>query len=175
MFILIGKFYLVDSGYANEDCFLGPYRGLTYHVQEFSNRRGGLRGPQEVFNYTHSSLRNCIERTFGVWKARFPILKRMHAYPIQKQVMIPIACAVIHNFIKVVRDMDPLMEQYYQDGVAVVEIEPENAETSEENIHETPDGPSVPGCTVSREDMGRFRDQMAQQMWEAFATRPWYR
>ncbi|XP_024019754.1 uncharacterized protein LOC112091129 [Morus notabilis] len=29
-----GKFYLVDSGYANNGCFMAPYRGTTYHLQE---------------------------------------------------------------------------------------------------------------------------------------------
>ncbi|VVA18103.1 Hypothetical predicted protein, partial [Prunus dulcis] len=32
------------------------------------------RGAMELFYYRHSSLRNVIERCFGVLKARFPIL-----------------------------------------------------------------------------------------------------
>ncbi|XP_024020797.1 uncharacterized protein LOC112091409 [Morus notabilis] len=63
-----GKYYLVDSGYTNNDCFLAPYRGSTYHLQEYKARRGHPQSERELFNYTHSSLRNCIERTFGVWK-----------------------------------------------------------------------------------------------------------
>ncbi|GMN58186.1 hypothetical protein TIFTF001_027275 [Ficus carica] len=30
-----GKFYLADSGYANKDCFLSPYRRETYHSPEY--------------------------------------------------------------------------------------------------------------------------------------------
>lgn len=41
-----------------------------------------------------------VERNFGIWKKRFPILKSMHQFPLDKQAMIPIACAVVHNFIR---------------------------------------------------------------------------
>lgn len=45
--------------------FLSPYRGERYHLRE--TREGGVpQGPQERFNYLHSSLRNVIERCFGV-------------------------------------------------------------------------------------------------------------
>uniref|UniRef100_A0A6N2K303 Uncharacterized protein n=1 Tax=Salix viminalis TaxID=40686 RepID=A0A6N2K303_SALVM len=63
-----GKYYLVDVGYPNEYGYLGPYRGERYHLQDF--HRGQPSGREEVFNRGHSSLRNVIERTFGVWKQR---------------------------------------------------------------------------------------------------------
>ncbi|XP_024456314.1 uncharacterized protein LOC18099588 [Populus trichocarpa] len=62
-----GKYYLVDAGYPNEYGYLGPYKGERYHFQEF-RRRGQPSGRKEVFNRAHSSLRNVIERSFGVWK-----------------------------------------------------------------------------------------------------------
>ena len=33
-------------------------------------RRGQLRNQQEDFNHAYSSIRNVIERSFGVWKQR---------------------------------------------------------------------------------------------------------
>ena len=30
-----GKYYLVDSGYANKQGYLAPYKGNKYHLQEF--------------------------------------------------------------------------------------------------------------------------------------------
>ncbi|KAL5552924.1 hypothetical protein UlMin_040325 [Ulmus minor] len=93
-----GKYYLVDSGYANRGCFLAPYRGTNYHLRD-RRRLGGDR-KKEQFNYRHASLRNAIERTFGIWKRRFPILRSMHQFPLDKQAMIPVACAVLHNFIR---------------------------------------------------------------------------
>ena len=38
--------------------------------------------------------------TFGIWKKIFTILKSMHQFPLDKQEMIPIACAIVHNFIR---------------------------------------------------------------------------
>jgi len=58
---------LVDAGYPNEYGYLGLYKGERYHLQEFRHR-GQPSGCEEVFNRAHSSLRNMIERSFGVWK-----------------------------------------------------------------------------------------------------------
>ncbi|GMN65757.1 hypothetical protein TIFTF001_034845 [Ficus carica] len=52
-----GKFNLADSGYANKEGFLSPYRRETYHLPEYRRRTVGLGNRKEVFNYTHSSLR----------------------------------------------------------------------------------------------------------------------
>ena len=95
------QYLLVDSGYLNIAGFIAPYRATTYHIPEFRRRRRGLCRREEVFNYTHSSLRTCVERTFGVLKARFKILKEAPKYRMEKQVMIPVACVVIHNFIRI--------------------------------------------------------------------------
>ncbi|KAK4409490.1 hypothetical protein Sango_0022000 [Sesamum angolense] len=70
----IGKYYLVDAGFTNYRCFLGPYRGTR--------------------------LRNVIERCFGLLKKRFPILQwGMPSYLLNHQVDIVIACCTLHNFI----------------------------------------------------------------------------
>ena len=62
----------MDSGYPCTLGFLPPYRIKGYHLRDF---RGGdhPEGAKELFNYRHSSLRNVIERCFGVLKARFPV------------------------------------------------------------------------------------------------------
>ena len=62
----IGKYYLVDFGYANKRGFLAPYRGsskenIRYHLLEFD---GPPRNKKELFNKWHASLRGgpmCIE------------------------------------------------------------------------------------------------------------------
>ncbi|CAL5357783.1 unnamed protein product [Camellia sinensis] len=66
------KYYLVDSGYSNKTRYLAPYKGYRYHQNVHRNRT-----PQsefELFNKVHSSLRSCIERTFGAWKLRWGAL-----------------------------------------------------------------------------------------------------
>ncbi|KAF3782653.1 hypothetical protein EJ110_NYTH33755 [Nymphaea thermarum] len=95
-----GKYYLADGGYPNIQGLLTPYRGHRYHMSEFSTR--GARSPrtsEELFNHRHSSLRNTVERTFGMLKGRFPILKMQVQYPFQKQAQIVLATCVLHNFI----------------------------------------------------------------------------
>ncbi|GMN40426.1 hypothetical protein TIFTF001_009656 [Ficus carica] len=171
-----GKFYLADSGYANKDCFLSPYRRETYHLPEYRRRRDGLGNRREVFNYTHSSLRNCIERTFGVWKARFKILKGTNNYPMDKQAMIPVACAVLHNFIRTVQVGDNLHAAYAGDCMPIVDNVDVNADY-EDDDEASGTGPSTgPQHHDTRMDaMNTLRDMMADDMWERFRSDPWYR
>jgi hypothetical protein len=91
----------VDSGYPNRTGYLAPYKGSTYHLPEFRLRR--QRAPQgkyEMFNYLHSSLRNVIERAFGVFKQKWRILKSMPSFSPKMQTRIIIACMALHNFIR---------------------------------------------------------------------------
>ena len=57
-------------------------------------------GEQEIFNFLHSSIRNIVERTFGVWKMKWRILNKMPSYPMEKQKMIVAATMCLHNFIR---------------------------------------------------------------------------
>jgi hypothetical protein len=60
-----------------------PYKGEKYRLPEF--RQGpGPSGKKEVFNRLHSSLRNVIERTFGILKEKWRILKYFPCYPMKK-------------------------------------------------------------------------------------------
>ncbi|XP_060673309.1 uncharacterized protein LOC107417030 [Ziziphus jujuba] len=66
-----GEYYVVDSGFPCTMGFLPSFRGERYHLQEYHGRGPQPRGPKELFNYRHSSLRNVIERCFGVLKVHF--------------------------------------------------------------------------------------------------------
>jgi hypothetical protein len=91
----------VDSGYPNKIGYLAPFKGSTYHLPEFHHRRGRPpQGKYEIFNYLHSSLRNVIERSFGVLKQKWRILKAMPRFSTRKQAKIIIACIALHNFIR---------------------------------------------------------------------------
>jgi hypothetical protein len=99
MFIYLGKYYMVDAGYQNRLGYLAPYKGQRYHVPNW-RRDAAPSGEQETFNYCHSSIRNVVERTFGVWKMKWRILLKMPSYPMSKQKMIVVATMCIHNFIR---------------------------------------------------------------------------
>lgn len=121
-----GRYYLGDLGYPNCDAVLTPYRGVLYHTEAW--RRTGRRyvyildlsniilstdkkwsfvrepsNKQELFNRKHASLRNYIERIFGVLKRRFKILASDIEYPMPTQPKIFAACTVLHNMLQDLR------------------------------------------------------------------------
>ncbi|KAH1046439.1 hypothetical protein J1N35_037223 [Gossypium stocksii] len=67
-----GKYYLADAGYGIRNRYITPYRGVRYHLKEFSAQ--GPENAKELFNLRHSSLRITIERVFGILKKRFRVL-----------------------------------------------------------------------------------------------------
>uniref|UniRef100_A0A2N9FS97 Myb/SANT-like domain-containing protein n=1 Tax=Fagus sylvatica TaxID=28930 RepID=A0A2N9FS97_FAGSY len=95
-----GKYYLVDAGYPLRNGYLTPYKGEKYHLPDF-RRAGRGNKIEERFNYVHSSLRSVIERTFGVWKNKWRILRQMPSYDIEDQRNIVVATCVLHNFIRI--------------------------------------------------------------------------
>nr|KAJ0212679.1 hypothetical protein LSAT_V11C400165520 [Lactuca sativa] len=145
------KYYVVDAGYPNTRGYLAPYKGtnIRYHLPDF--RRGHTaairepRGPKEKFNYLHSSLRNIIERTFGVWKARWALLRDMHVnYKYKNQVKIVIASMAIHNYIRKVGRFDEAFNRAQQEsynpvrgdtGSDVYEEGPSTRRTSNDDLY----------------------------------------
>ena len=94
-----GRYYLVDSGYANRMGYLAPYKGTKYHLQEYPEGPEP-QGKEETFNYAHSSLRNVIARAFGVLKMKWRMLREIPSYAPDKQSQIIVACCALHNFIR---------------------------------------------------------------------------
>ena len=84
-----------------------------------------------------------------------------------KQKKIPVACAILHNFIHMVNQGDPLLNQYHCDGVPVSEIDPNNDDEFDDynNDGNVPEGPVVTAGSVGRTEMERFRDRLANEMW----------
>nr|GLL39995.1 uncharacterized protein At2g29880-like [Ipomoea trifida] len=54
----------------------------------------------ELFNLRHASLRNVIERIFGIFKSRFTIFKSAPPFPYKTQAELVLACAGLHNFLR---------------------------------------------------------------------------
>ena len=73
-----------------------------------------LHSDNEKFNHSHAKLRNVIERSYGVLKARFPILKRMAPFTLEVQRDVVIACFAVHNFIRKEGLSDELFSEYDQ-------------------------------------------------------------
>ncbi|PKA64211.1 hypothetical protein AXF42_Ash009431 [Apostasia shenzhenica] len=116
-----GKYYLIDLGYANTSKFLAPYRKMLYHIGEFRGQNARrYRNKEEKFNHRHVSLRNVIERSFGILKRRFAILNSMKPFPLQTQRDIVVAYFALHNFIARYSLRDTLFHQRDTD-----ELEPD--------------------------------------------------
>ncbi|KAL8498652.1 hypothetical protein ACS0TY_021842 [Phlomoides rotata] len=150
-----GTYYLCDNGYPNCEGFLTPYKGVRYHLSEWSSRHPQTY--QEYFNMKHTRARNVIERTFGLLKMRWGILRSPSWYPIKIHNQIIMACCLIHNYIRKEMVVDPLEngldefmnEQQNQEGSSNVEVI-ESLETSPE--------------------WSLWRDTLAQQMFEEWSS-----
>ncbi|KAJ3641434.1 hypothetical protein Zmor_027941 [Zophobas morio] len=78
---------LEDSGYPARCYFLTPL--LNPQTQG-----------EQLYNEAHIRTRNIIERTFGVWKRRFPILAYGCRLKQNTVLAVIIACAVLHNIAR---------------------------------------------------------------------------
>ncbi|XP_028785955.1 putative nuclease HARBI1, partial [Neltuma alba] len=129
-----GKYYLVDAGYPTPNGYLGPYRSERYHLPDF-RRQVGFRNSNEAFNYYHSSLRCTIERTFGVWKNRFQILRNMRSYDFQTQVYLVCATMAIHNLIRRHSSFDFYFQQAEDGNVIGEHDQTEASQPSPSNVN----------------------------------------
>ncbi|KAL8262589.1 hypothetical protein R6Q59_023938, partial [Mikania micrantha] len=160
------KYYVVDAGYPNTKGYLAPYKGtnIRYHLPDF--RRGQTvairapRGPKETFNYRHSSLHNIIERTFGVWKARWVLLRDMHVnYKYEHQVSIVIASMAIHNFIRKAGRFDEAFNRAEEESYNPTEVGSSN------EVHD--EGPTIHRINIIDLYKAAVRDMIAQEIMES--------
>ncbi|XXG68293.1 hypothetical protein AAC387_Pa06g1412 [Persea americana] len=167
-----GKYYLVDAGYANAPGFLAPYRAVRYHLNEF--RGMNPQNEKELFNKRHSQARNVIERTFGILKNRFCILKTAVQYVYKDQVSIVVACCVMHNFIRAncvdsVYRLDNNLED--QDEINMGSTEYDNDPSEDTAVAcGTHSRPHLLYSQSEREDWHRFRDGIARRQYARSTT-----
>ncbi|XP_040363504.1 protein ALP1-like isoform X1 [Rosa chinensis] len=95
-----GKYYLGDCGFPNRRRFLAPFRGTRYHLKDFGGEGNHPVNAIELFNLRHASLRNVIERIFGIFKSRFTIFKSAPPFLYKTQAELVLACAGLHNFLR---------------------------------------------------------------------------
>ncbi|GFQ05052.1 putative nuclease harbi1, partial [Phtheirospermum japonicum] len=103
-----GNYYLCDCGYTNGPGFLAPYRGVRYHLDEWSAGRDGPQNYKELFNLRHARAWNAIERSFGILKKHWAILRTPAFYNIETQNKMIMACCLVHNFIRESMAVDPM-------------------------------------------------------------------
>ncbi|KAE9531952.1 hypothetical protein AGLY_010154, partial [Aphis glycines] len=62
---------------------------------------------ERLYNESQIRFRNVVERTFGVWKRRFPVLFFGLRLKMETTMAVIQACAVLHNIARLQRDPRP--------------------------------------------------------------------
>lgn len=147
-----GKYWLGDAGYSNSEFVLAPYRGVRYHLKEVRQADQRPSNAKELFNLRHSSLRNVVERIFGVLKRQWQILAGKGCeYSITTQVDLFCALVGLFNFGRQHGEIDLFLDEKIDNTEEVLEIQ-------EESI----------SITAGGKWMDQKRDQIAAQMWEEY-------
>jgi hypothetical protein len=155
------KYYLADAGYGLTPNFLTPYRGVRYHLKEFAQGTQRPQNAKEIFNLRHASLRNAIERIFGVLKKRFPILKKQCEYKLGTQVKLVKALCCLHNFIRINGGLD----EYYNQAT---DSEP-NSIDDDGNLNLGRHLQLVePVTRIDRGIAKEKRDKIAEKIWQDY-------
>lgn len=149
----------MDAGYTNGPGFLAPYRGTRYHLNEW--RGNTPRNYKELFNLRHSSARNAIERTFGLLKKRWAILRTTSFYDVKTQVRIINACCILHNFVRDEMPIDPLLPEVDRDLANQTITDDDDDSNDEDQIR----------VVRTTHEWTTFRDNVAQQMFEEYQAR----
>ncbi|XP_025154426.1 putative nuclease HARBI1 [Harpegnathos saltator] len=75
------------------------------------------------YNVLHGRTRQIVERTFGIWKRRFPCLSRGLSNKLIGSTTIVVACAVLHNMSLIFNNMLP-EEEVEENNEIEIPIEP---------------------------------------------------
>ena len=90
----------MECGFPYRPNFFTHFLGVRYHLQDFHGQGHHPKNANELFNLRHASLRNTIERLFGILKSRFTIFKTAPRFLYNTQSELGLACAGLHNFIR---------------------------------------------------------------------------
>ncbi|KAK6128563.1 hypothetical protein DH2020_037707 [Rehmannia glutinosa] len=145
-----GNFYLCDNGYTNDQGFLTPYKGVRYHLDEWSSGHVAPQNHRELFNLRHAKARNIIKRSWCLLKYRWAILRSNSWYPIKTQNRIIMTCCLLHNFIRIAMPVDPLEDDIPEDIGGG---------------HNTDDGPNFVDQVETSQIWTTWRDTLAISMY----------
>jgi hypothetical protein len=122
-------------------------------LKEFGVGHAKPRNPKELFNHRHAKLRNHVERTLGVVKKRFPILKVATFHTLENQVKIPVAAAIFHNLIRALNGDEEWLDH-----------QPDNINPTQFVALPSGDQNNDPGTAEGN----ALRDSIAQEMWAQY-------
>lgn len=92
------RFYVGDAGFGGRRGLLVPWSATRYWQQDF-DVTGPPTKPKELYNLRHARIRNVVERTFGIVKRKWKILRSSPPeYKLKTQIRIVYATCALHNF-----------------------------------------------------------------------------
>uniref|UniRef100_A0A5B6YSQ4 Uncharacterized protein n=1 Tax=Davidia involucrata TaxID=16924 RepID=A0A5B6YSQ4_DAVIN len=160
-----GRYYLVDSKYANIPGFIAPYHGAPYGLIEFG---GGPQDAKELFNHRHSLLHSVTDRIFGALKARFPILMSAPPYPLPTQVKLVVAACALHNYIRGEKPDDWIFKMYEQEAVLQLDDPMPPLEIEHPLMHTENQVLDIPFESEQLENASQLRDSIAAEIWNDY-------
>ncbi|KAL5179486.1 hypothetical protein HKD37_01G000783 [Glycine soja] len=138
--------------------------GTRYHLNEWIGNTP--QSYKESFNICHESARNAIERSFGILKKRWSILRTLSFFDIKTQISIINACFALHNFIRGEQQADQLLEVQDFEFLSIVdeELVHQSREGVENNV--TDDITTIQAI----ENWTRLRDTLAMNMFANYQS-----
>lgn len=94
---------VADSGYANSRYIVTPLLNVNNPVEELYNESGELfllftsAIDKQINIFLVTRTRNPVERQYGVWKRRFPVLSVGMRLKLDTILTVIVAAAVLHN------------------------------------------------------------------------------
>lgn len=83
---------------------------------------------EQNYNRAHIRTRNIVERVFGVWKRRFPCLRRVLQTKLETSIAIICATAVLHNIARnlndVLEEIEPIEDADWNDNIIIIQDRP---------------------------------------------------
>ena len=157
----VATLFLGDAIYGLSERIMTPFRGIRYHLKEWEGKRP--ENAHEMYNLQHAKLRNVIERTIGLLKRRWKILREQSECYIEHHVKHIYALVALHNFIKVHRG--DIEDEYLEDPAYDNDDDGLDLEDVQDQINMRAAGVSTAAlyqAAVSK------RESLAQEIWNIY-------
>ncbi|XP_065200775.1 putative nuclease HARBI1 [Planococcus citri] len=127
--------YKFEDGEFGNDLLVGDggYGVRNYLITPLRNP---ITAAEKKFNFAQIRTRNPIERTFGVWKRRFPILAVGINLEVTSVEMVVTATAVLHNIARFFGDAMPAVERGIERLVDLTEFDAEEFAVPPINVNQ---------------------------------------